>query len=358
MKHTIIYIGGFQLPDKNAAAQRVVGIAKALKAKGHEVIFINYVDWECKTSLKSYFGIECIEEKKPNNFDYIFTGKQVEKMLSELKPDAVIAYNYPAFALNRVVRYCKKKNIKCFADITEWYEPHGNFIHRLIMKVDIGYRMNYVLYRMTGIIAISKYIFEIYNKRINTIMVPPLVDMKDEKWKNITREPENTTRFVYAGIPIAQKESLKLIIDCIGSLSKTKAIQLDVVGLSEDEYRRIYKDAGKISECVHFTGRTSHEEALWSVKRSDWSIIIRENSRLVKAGFPTKFVESIACGTPVIANEFSNITDFLNKSNGLLADINDIESSLRQACNISFRVEDNSFDYHKYEDVLDELLQK
>ena len=30
-KGTVLYIGGFELPDKNAAAQRVVGIAKSLR---------------------------------------------------------------------------------------------------------------------------------------------------------------------------------------------------------------------------------------------------------------------------------------------------------------------------------------
>ena len=38
---TIIYIGGFILPDKNAAAQRVMGIAKGYKDLGYNVVFID-----------------------------------------------------------------------------------------------------------------------------------------------------------------------------------------------------------------------------------------------------------------------------------------------------------------------------
>ena len=37
---TIIYIGGFELPDKNAAAQRIIGNSYALKELGYEVIFL------------------------------------------------------------------------------------------------------------------------------------------------------------------------------------------------------------------------------------------------------------------------------------------------------------------------------
>ena len=36
----ILYIGGFELPDKNAAAHRVLAIAKALRDGGIEVIFL------------------------------------------------------------------------------------------------------------------------------------------------------------------------------------------------------------------------------------------------------------------------------------------------------------------------------
>ena len=41
-KGTILYVGGFIiLPDKNAAAQRVVSIAKILRDIGFEVVSIN-----------------------------------------------------------------------------------------------------------------------------------------------------------------------------------------------------------------------------------------------------------------------------------------------------------------------------
>ena len=37
---TVLYVGGFILPDKNAAAQRVVGIAKILRDIGYNVVFM------------------------------------------------------------------------------------------------------------------------------------------------------------------------------------------------------------------------------------------------------------------------------------------------------------------------------
>ena len=40
MKGTIIYYGGFSLPDKNAAANRVVSNGKIFKALGYNVVFL------------------------------------------------------------------------------------------------------------------------------------------------------------------------------------------------------------------------------------------------------------------------------------------------------------------------------
>ena len=42
MNDEIIYIGGFELPDKNAAAHRVLGNAKILRELGYKVILIEF----------------------------------------------------------------------------------------------------------------------------------------------------------------------------------------------------------------------------------------------------------------------------------------------------------------------------
>ncbi len=39
-KKTIIYVGGFELPDKNAAAQRVLANAKIFRDLGYNVVLV------------------------------------------------------------------------------------------------------------------------------------------------------------------------------------------------------------------------------------------------------------------------------------------------------------------------------
>ena len=40
MNKSILYLGGFELPDKNAAAQRVIANAKLLREMGFDISFI------------------------------------------------------------------------------------------------------------------------------------------------------------------------------------------------------------------------------------------------------------------------------------------------------------------------------
>lgn len=123
----ILYIGGFQLPDKNAAAQRVVGIAKGLRDLGFQVVFLNSLKEYSETVVtkKEYFGFKCLEYKREPDIDYLLFAKTTLSMIKQVQPDAVIAYNYPAIPLNRIRKHCKKSGIKCFADVTEWYDVAG-----------------------------------------------------------------------------------------------------------------------------------------------------------------------------------------------------------------------------------------
>ena len=60
-KRTILYVGGFELPDKNAAAQRVLSVAKIFKSIGYNVIFLG-IDKTIDTKIsieetkREYFG--------------------------------------------------------------------------------------------------------------------------------------------------------------------------------------------------------------------------------------------------------------------------------------------------------------
>jgi glycosyltransferase involved in cell wall biosynthesis len=94
--------------------------------------------------------------------------------------------------------------------------------------------------------------------------------------------------------------------------------------VTEDAYLNLYpEDTDLLKEYtvrnrIIFHGRLHHEEALKILQGSDYCIFYRENTRLNRAGFPTKFVESISCGVPVITTRTSDLAQYINNRGFLL----------------------------------------
>jgi len=361
LKQTILYIGGFELPDKNAAAQRVIGIAKGLREIGHEVIFLNSVKGNQNKEIKEkiYFGFRCFEYGRESELDYLCLGRTALAMIKRINPDVVIAYNYPAVALDRIRLYCKKNKKKCYADATEWYQAAGrNILYRMIKNLDTVYRMRCVQKRLDGVIAISRYLFDYYKDSVKTILIPPTVDLSDEKWNVLCEKRNDTVSFIYAGVPYALKEKLDLIISSFMRIEKTHDnVRLNIVGVTEEQFKERYKWTDQITSSVTFWGRIEHMQVVKLVKESDWAIILRDNNRVVKAGFPTKLVESISCGTPVIVNNFSNVVDYLDETNSILIEsMDELDIAIERACQSTICPERTLFDYHEYIKELSDLF--
>lgn len=353
----ILYVGGFVLPDRNAAAQRVIAIAKGFRELGHQVIFLNYSDQVEKSCWTEYSGFSCYDAPKRGMYHHLTDINDVIRIMDEKKITSVVAYNYPAVALNKLINWCHKRRIRCYADATEWYIAQGGLVFKVIKTIDTEWRMRLLHKKMDGVIAISDYLYRYYKDKVHTVKIPPTVDINDEKWQVQPIEwPKDKTVFVYAGSPTAQKERLDLILDAAETLRDQYSLIVRVIGITEEQYVAMY---GKKAPqgCAEFLGRISHRDVIREVKSADWSIVIRDNTKVVKAGFPTKVVESIACGTPVIANCFSDISDYLNDRNSNLCNIESISLAVHEACNTRLTVNHELFSYKHYLDELKMLMQ-
>lgn len=327
----ILYIGNYLLPDGDAASHRVLGNAKILKHIGHEVYLlgckkdIEKIVFETAEDIKgfpSYFFSE--PTSMASWLKYLLQIKWYIPLIQKINPTDIIAYNYPGIALERLRRYCKKKNINLYSDCTEWYQPQGNFIYRIIKDLDTFYRMRIVHKRLSGIICISSYLVSFYkNMGVKTICLPPLVDKNDEKWNNSYIDNDGVV-LSYVGNPgSGRKDKLDLIVSTLNKIKEREKkikFKLIVVGINKEDCERIF--SVKPNENVIFLGKIPNIEALDVVKKSDFSIFLREKNLVTTAGFPTKFSESLSCGTPVLTNNTSDITRYLkNGENGYLLKI-------------------------------------
>lgn len=359
-KGTFLYVGGFILPDKNAAAQRVIGIAKLLREIGYNVVFLNRSPEGKKDDIwveKEYFGFRCYETgvngTNKDQWHYLCSINYIKKFIGE-DVIGVIAYNYPAMALNNLNNYCKKRGLLCLGDITEWYGVKGrSLIYKIVKSIDTSFRMRIVNKRLNGVIVISDYLEKYYSGILPTVNIPPVVDKKDSKWE-VNKKLHKATRFVYAGSPSIEKERLDLIYKVLRGLSNDYDIQFIIIGITREQFAQIYSVDNKCNgndEFAVFLGRIPHEKVLEEVGNSDYSIIIRDNNLVNTAGFPTKFVESISIGTAVIANQTSSISKYLELSNGgIIVDEKDLYFEIKKImdCRENFQVKKNIFDYRNY----------
>lgn len=386
-KKNVLYVGGFELPDKNAAAHRVMANGKILKSLEYNVFYMGVSnDRECATKVmeteeSKNYGID-YKIKYPQNklewFNYLSSISDIIRIVEKNSIDIVIAYNYPALSLYKLNNYCKKHKIKLFADCTEWEIANGGIIFRILKGMDSYFRMRIVHPKLNGIITISRFLHNFYiKKNSNVILVPPLIDLEDFKWnlKSIQKKNTELRTIIYAGKPGPNKDHLGRLIEALSILKKKSKYDflLEIIGITKDEYNLIWKNfiiPDEVSENIKFYGRVSNLEVINMLKEADYSIFIREPNLKNIAGFPTKYVESITSGTPVLTNKLSDIEEYLEDGlNGFYLDISsieDISASIEKAISVN-RVEidemkDNcrkyrGFNYKEYSHLFENLLK-
>lgn len=317
---SILYLGGFELPNKNAAAQRVVANAKILRELNYNVTLVGLTHDKSGVEPFKFEDFDCI------NLPYPQTMREWWKMLTSIDQYLpfytkdiffVIAYNHPAIALKKLLNYNRKHGIKTISDCTEWYEPQGGKLFKAIKGWDVNQRMYKVHPQLDGIITISKYLDDFYKERkVKTVLLPPLVDKSENKWKLEAKQEDNSIRLLFAGsVGRGNKDRVDFVIEALDGVitGKTDLISLDIVGITEEQYRSVYEgwEERPIPKFVHFYGRQSHEDVIKKLKQVDFQIFVREKNLANTAGFPTKFVETISAGTLALTNLSSNLKDYM-----------------------------------------------
>ena len=331
----ILYVGFYSLPDKDAAANRVVNNAKALRDAGHRVWFLDEQQ-DCVNNIietkHDGLGFQSWSALRPNGFKGLLKKmtsiKNITTVVEEIKNlDVIIVYNYPSIALIKLTKYCRKHNIKIAADCTEWYSGKDyNFPMNVLSAGDSFLRMRLAQKKLDGIIAISSYLRNYYNKCKNVVFVPPLVDTDDSKWNQEKYSFDmHKLNLVYAGNLGKSKEVFLPIIDALNTSYNRQEIVLRIVGATKEQFLKMCPDAKEkikgLENSVVFYGRVSHKESLKIVSSSDYLVFLREKNRVTMAGFSTKFVEALSCGTAVITTDTSDMKSYIQRlSCGYLID--------------------------------------
>jgi glycosyltransferase involved in cell wall biosynthesis len=341
-RNVILYVGAFELPDRNAAAQRVRANATLLAALGYEVVLVGrnsdprYPANQLRVA--EYIGIDhdCWEMGHPaGRIDWLRYITSVAA-LSDLiereyrgKVHSIICYNFPAVAQLRIRGVAHRVGARAMADVTEWYQSYRlTSPTALVKNFDTWFRMWVVNPRMDALITTSRYLTRFYSRWFDDLVeLPTLIEHNPSDLSELAASPDGEVKRLFYGGSVINKQALAAekgglkdridwVIELLASVKQSgDDFRFDIYGVSRDDYLDFLPGHSTLldllGESVCFHGRQPRQLLLEAQRNSDFSIFMRPAIRTTLAGFPTKFSESISFGTPVITNSLENILPYM-----------------------------------------------
>ena len=343
-------------PNLDAGAVRIHMFAKILQEAGYETFVISMGKSTHNRMILENDGINHISYRGDSSntiakaMYYLEYPIRLYKYLMKAMVDLIIHTQIDESSLRIIQEYGKRKKIPVLYDGVEWYSE-SQFLNG---KKARGYKQNNrynveLIQKPEAVIAISSYLRDHFMMRnIQTVQIPVIMDVASSY---IEKSPVgDQVKILYAGSP-GKKDYLVNVLDGLALLNEEerKKIQLTIAGCTKEQLVDICGVNRSVLESVNkslrILGRISREQVLEEYKNADFSVLIRPvKERYAQAGFPTKFVESMCCSTPVICNITSDLGMYArDEINSII--VNDISSdeiakALRRV--ISFSYEEKS----------------
>lgn len=321
-KMKVLIVTYYRYPNGDAGAVRQHNLAKLYERIGCDVTVVGMGNSSLK-EIKTYEGIKYTSFRHSNKSNIsklknvLFYTKYLREMLySENKFDVIHLANTNINILLWLKHYKRKNNILLIHDSVEWYSAKQfkmKFLSPSYVFKNIA--NNFIIDKNIKVISISNYLQKHFEKKgIETIRIPVVFDAKEMR---INRSNNSKMVITYAGSP-GKKDYIDVMLEGISKLDQLYLNQIEfrIFGIDENTIKRLCDlnsvDFSTIKNALKIYGRVDRKIVIENLESSDFGVMLRDsNARYAKAGFPTKIVESLTCGTPVITNISSDLGEYL-----------------------------------------------
>lgn len=381
LDQTILYVGPFTFPTGQAGSRRVLGNALTIAASGRQVLVLHgeadpgSPEQLPESARIAHLGMAEIATglgpvAKATRVLFAW-GAKTTRWLDEQPglPKAVVLYGGYASYFSHLRSWTAQRGVPLIVDVVEWYgrEQFGG-----ILGTPLWISASHAFQRYQqadGVIAISGLLSEHFS-RLPVVQIPPTLDTSAVPVGR-QRRGAAATKLVYAGVP-GPKDALLPVIETVGRMNRDGIkVTLDVLGPSAQELNHLA--GGALPRGVEALGRLAHHDALKRVANADFSLLLRPSTRFNNAGFPTKLVESMSCGTPAIATITSDLGQYLTDGQNALVTpditVGSVVEAIERAvqltpddlADMSARARETAtqhFDYRRYITELDDFLTR
>lgn len=360
---TIIYVGGFELPDRNAAAQRVRNNARVFRSLGYRVVLVGVsrarvYDRMLYRADDGGADVEAWEIGYPASrihwLDHIRSDWPVRALVEEgivtaSEVSAVICYNYPAVAQMRIARLARKWASAALADCTEWYARRSwTSIANIVKNLDVPLRMHWVNPRMDGLITTAPFLTAFYRAaELPTVELPTLMEGLAPRIEGEAVDLESPMPLLAVASGFGESaraddihDRIDWVLDLLDRAAALGAeFQLRIVGVDRHRYLSVFPGQRALLERlghrVEFLGRVPRDAVLRLLRVSAFAFVFRHESRVTLSGFPSKYAEAINFGTPCIVNFIPSVSAYHAEGRmGFTLDLSDLEGAARRLSQI------------------------
>lgn len=377
---SVIFITNSFFPYGQAYSQRALNLSRIFRECGYDVKIIADCTKE-KNNFGTFDGFSyLVAGDNSKGGRYFYNKKNSIKLLKKsFESDDVKAVLISGGAYNRfneVKSLCTKKRIPLILEVCEWYDV-SSF---KLKKADLRYKqftrcIEKDFFNADAFIVISRLLqehFETSGKPV--IRIPTVIDCDEFAYSEKTNNSKIS--LIHAGTSVGKqhKEMFREIMLAISEYGEKSPFDYTIFGSDKNVVlENIGNDTAlfdKVSNCVTIAGKIPQKEMLKKYCEADFSIFVRPDRRSSHAGFPTKLAESLAAGTPVIANDTGDIGLYLKHGvNGFLLkdgtqqSVKEVMDTLVQSREFfgqmrlnARRTAQNEFGYMTYKDSVNSLM--
>ena len=324
-------------PKGSAGAVRYATFAHTYADLGYKVVVLQKLS-DCDDGK---IKVENLYSSNRYSQYYLF-GYRVVTSLKRLRREenidgVIIGADVPAIHVITIKWWCRFNRIPCIFDATEWYSKE-QFVN---WRTSIPYWERELLNRFiidnkSRVIAISSYLYDYFRSKGCKVTQIPIIYNQSAHDQLLARiNSSGLLRIIYAGSHL-KMDNIPLIIEALSILSEEERakIRFVVYGLRKEQIENsVSRDVlDTVQDSLLIMGRRPNCEVLDAYSQVDFSIVLRDPSlRVNKAGFPSKVVESMRLGVPVICNYSSDLGDYLvhNNNSIIVESLNVVDLSRR-----------------------------